>query len=614
MKINNLRIIFIAIMSLFLFACGSHPSNVGTDNNKDEGMSVGDVILQPQAAASGAYPKSKSSDVILGNPDYLAISYGAFRATERTEANVPSVAEIKEDMKILAAMGIKVLRTYNTQGFSDTANLLIAIEELMEADPNFEMYVMLGVWIDAKNSWTDQEVVHTEESENNALEMAAAVQMAQDYPKIIKVIAVGNEAMVHWAPYYVVPGIILKHVNALQALKATGKINKNIWITSSDNHASWTGAGDYASEDLDALIKAVDYISLHTYPFHDTHYNNAFWLVPANETGLTSFEKVDAAMLRARDYAISQTAAAQAKMLSLGINKPIHIGETGWSTETNVNYGDAGSKAADEYKQKKFNDLMREWSNSFGASLFFFEAFDEQWKGAGTRNPGDSEQHFGLINLDGEAKYLLWDQVDAGNFDGLTRAGLSITKSHEGIEATVLESVLAPDASPETGGPVAGNEFVVSNTGLSAVAWEDTAWIAEDAGIVTLITPPAAGQAKEWGWGAGLTLAGNAGNNLTGFEAGTLRFDIKGTTGSLINIGFQTGLYGNGARPQTNNAVIFGSGENVITSEWTTYSIAIADLVNDSPNFADVTALFYFSGTAEIDGGIIEVRNISYQK
>jgi hypothetical protein len=31
------------------------------------------------------------------------------------------------------------------------------------------------------------------------------------------------------------------------------------------------------SEDLNQLIKAVDYISLHSYPMHDTHYNPEFW-------------------------------------------------------------------------------------------------------------------------------------------------------------------------------------------------------------------------------------------------------------------------------------------------------------------------------------------------
>ena len=48
---------------------------------------------------------------ILGNPEYLAISYGGYRQTSRDMQ--PTIPELKEDMKILAAMGIKILRTYN---------------------------------------------------------------------------------------------------------------------------------------------------------------------------------------------------------------------------------------------------------------------------------------------------------------------------------------------------------------------------------------------------------------------------------------------------------------------------------------------------------------------
>ena len=38
----------------------------------------------------------------------------------------------------------------------------------------------------------------------------------------------------------------------------------------------------------------------------------------------------------------------------MGIDKPIHIGETGWATVSNGFYGAEGSQAADEYKSKKY--------------------------------------------------------------------------------------------------------------------------------------------------------------------------------------------------------------------------------------------------------------------
>jgi hypothetical protein len=85
--------------------------------------------------------------------------------------------------------------------------------------------------------------------------------------------------MVKWATaYYVQPSIILKWVNHLQDLKKKGGLSKDLWITCSDNFSSW-GGGDkeYHTKELNELIKAVDYISMHTYQMHDTHYHPVFW-------------------------------------------------------------------------------------------------------------------------------------------------------------------------------------------------------------------------------------------------------------------------------------------------------------------------------------------------
>ncbi|WP_371193256.1 hypothetical protein [Glaciecola sp. SC05] len=449
MKKRNYNIMLVAIMALFTLACAEQTITSSDDLAQD-------IQLVAQPAPQGDYPTARNGDVLLGNKDYPAISYGAWRTKVRESGElVPTVEQHKEDMKILAAMGIKVIRTYNTQNYigldgkSNTENLLEAIKQLKDENSDFEMYVMLGIWIDGLNSFTDKEVVHDEENPTNALEMAMGIKLAQDYPSIVKVMAVGNEAMVHWAPYHVTPRIILKHVNALQDLKAQGLIAKDMWITSSDNHASWGSLGTgpdngYDNDDLKALIKAVDFISLHTYPFHDTYYDEEFWLVPETEANLTTKQKVDAAMLRSKELAIEQTAGAQAYMLASGVEKQIHIGETGWASYANVQYGDDASKAADEYKQKIFSDLMRAWSDDFGASLFLFQAFDEPWKG-NKDNPGDSEKHFGLIDINGNAKYIAWDMVDKLNAAGLTRGDVTtFTKSYDGDLALLMSTVLAP--------------------------------------------------------------------------------------------------------------------------------------------------------------------------
>ena len=391
---------------------------------------------------------SMSAEQILGNPDYLAISYGGYRENSRDIQ--PTVAQIKEDMLLLHAMGIRMLRTYNTK-LKHASTVLEAIRELKDADPNFEMYVMLGAWINCKKAFTNHPNHNLEDAEENAAEIQRAVDMAKAHPDIVKVIAVGNEAMVKWAAsYFVQPGVILKWVNYLQDLKAKGELPGDLWITSSDNFASWGGGGEeYHVPDLDTLIKAVDYISMHTYPMHDTHYNPAFWGVLESETDLSKGEQIEQAMLRARDYAKEQYNSVVAYVEGLGVDKPVHIGETGWASFSNGFYGDEGSRACNQYTEGRYYNLIREWTDSEGIACFYFEAFDEPWKDAG--NPGGSENYFGLFAVDGEAKYAIWDLVDQGVFEGLSRAGNSITKSYDGdLEALLNDAKIPPVKAIET--------------------------------------------------------------------------------------------------------------------------------------------------------------------
>jgi len=398
-------------------------------------------VLLMFTCSTNQEPKSKTASEILGNPEYQAISYSGYRGLSRNEQ--PTIEELKEDMLILSAMEIKLIRTYNVY-LDQASNLLKAIDQLKSEYPDFEMYVMLGAWINCKNAFTELPSDHSQESEKNAGEIDRAIKLANQYADIVKIIAVGNEAMVKWAElYYVQPGVILKWVNYLQDKKREGELNESVWITSSDNYASW-GGGDsgYHVNDLNELIRAVDFISMHTYAMHDTHYNPEFWGTPEEENELSEKEKIKRAMRRAANYSISQYESVVEYMQSLGVDKPVHIGETGWATISNGNYGNEGSKATDEYKSALYYHHMRNWTNHNKLTCFFFEAFDEPWKDA--KNPEGSENHFGLFNLQAQAKFSLWELVDAGTFNGLTRDGQVITKTYNGNLDSLLKGVDPP--------------------------------------------------------------------------------------------------------------------------------------------------------------------------
>ena len=203
-KVISNYILLLLLNSILLTSCSS---------NDEKKMKVKEITAQE----------------ILNNPEYLAISYGGYR--KNTRDIQPTIDELKEDLQVLSSIGIKILRTYNLQ-LDQAPNILKAITELKHANPKFEMYVMLGAWIDCENAWTENPD-HTKENESaNAIEIQKAINLANQYPEIVKIIAVGNEAMVNWAwSYYVEPSVILGWVNHLQDLKKQKKLPTiTIWV------------------------------------------------------------------------------------------------------------------------------------------------------------------------------------------------------------------------------------------------------------------------------------------------------------------------------------------------------------------------------------------------
>ena len=400
------------------------------------------LFLLASCSQSGDLSMDRSAKEFIGNPNYPAISYGGYRAKSREQQ--PTINEIKEDLLIMHAQGFRVFRTYDLHHpFAE--NTLKAIREIKQADSNFEMYVMLGAWIQCKDAFTENPIHEEEDFEGNKFEITEAVRLAQEYPDIVKIIAVGNEAMVHWAwSYHVPPKFVLKWVKYLQELKASGDLNDDLWVTSSDNFASWGGGSDdYHNDDLDELIRSVDFVSMHTYAFHDTHYNPSFWNLDAIPENLDKQDTIKQAMKRAVDYELNQFDSVKKYVHEIDPSKEVHIGETGWSSVASDLYGYGGTEAADEYKLGLYYQMISDICYSMSLTCFYFSAFNEPWKDS--TNENGSENHFGLFTVEGKAKYPLWEQVDNGVFNNLTRGGNPIEKTYNGnFEALLKDSNIPP--------------------------------------------------------------------------------------------------------------------------------------------------------------------------
>ena len=388
-------------------------------------------------------PKNPPIDTLdlLGNEDYPAICYSGHRGVIRSIEQTPSLEQTKSDLRILSAMGIKWIRTYNTTLFPHTKRIIEAIDEL-KRESSFEMYVMVGAWISCKDAFSES-VNHTLEDQiYNKKEIEAAINLAAEYPDIVKIIAVGNEAMVTWQAHYVSSEIILKWVDVLLQARDADRFSDQTLITCSDNWAALGGEEFYHSAPLEELLSKLDFISVHTYAFHDTYYNPALkWAPLSGEQNLDVEIKIKRGVERAVRTQMFQFNEVKKYITSLGLDKPLHIGETGWATLDNSFYGKSGTRAANEYTAKIFYDEIQKWMNEASITCFYFEAFDEPWKSNGTDG---SEGHFGLFTVDGKAKYPIWDVVDTGVFKGLHRDGHEIRKTHEGQLLQITSELLPP--------------------------------------------------------------------------------------------------------------------------------------------------------------------------
>ena len=129
----------------------------------------------------------------------------------------------------------------------------------------FEMYVMVGAWISCKDSFSDEANHAVEDEAQNREEIEEAINMAAKYPDIVKIIAVGNEAMVTWQGHFVSSEIILKWVDVVLGARDAGRFSNQTLITCSDNWAALGGEASYRSSTLEILLRKLDFISVHTY-------------------------------------------------------------------------------------------------------------------------------------------------------------------------------------------------------------------------------------------------------------------------------------------------------------------------------------------------------------
>jgi exo-beta-1,3-glucanase (GH17 family) len=298
--------------------------------------------------------------------EVMALAYSGFRDGQHPDrgsgARNPTDEQILEDLHILVDHGYGLIRLYDTGENSRTTLELIEKHDL-------PIKVLLGIWLRAEVSnhegcaWLDEPIPGDELAANrleNRAEIKRGIELARRFEEIVVAINVGNEALVDWNDHMVPLEQVIAYVQ--QVKKAATQP-----VTVADNYAWWISDGA-------PLAAEVDFLGVHTYPV---------WEQKSIDEGLSftieNIEDVHAALP----------------------DKPIAILEAGWAT-TAVEFPDQ----ANEANQLRYYNELEAWAKSANVTVFFFEAFDEPWKGD-PNNADGAEKHWGLFKVDRTPKLVM---------------------------------------------------------------------------------------------------------------------------------------------------------------------------------------------------------------
>jgi exo-beta-1,3-glucanase (GH17 family) len=140
-------------------------------------------------------------------------------------------------------------------------------------------------------------------------------------------------------------------------------------VTFCDNYVSWLYK-------LEKLVPEVDFISIHTYPVWE-------------------YKQIGEALNYSKEnyYSVAEKYPGKAVVIT----------EAGWATQSSGRGIDPGN--VNEEFQKIYYEMLMDWSMNENIPAFFFEAFDEPWKGSS--EPLEPEKHWGLFFPDRTPKIAI---------------------------------------------------------------------------------------------------------------------------------------------------------------------------------------------------------------
>ncbi|MFT5277321.1 MAG: exo-beta-1,3-glucanase (GH17 family), partial [Granulosicoccus sp.] len=262
----------------------------------------------------------------------IGIAYGSYRDNESPHKDsVSSEEDILEDMTLLTtnqSAKWNLIRMYAADAAS---------EQVLKTIKKYKLpiKVMQGAWLSS-----------TQTDEENEQQISEVIRLANEYKDIVVSVNLGNEIFVDWSAHKLELSDIPRYLKWVEKVKTATSVP----VTLADDYNFWNKP--WSQE----VANALDYIVLHAY---------AMW----NQQGL--------------ENAVPWTESTYHDINVLHPNKQIALGESGWATSSVSSNGDEQLiiGEASEVAQKIFFDAYRQWLKDNRIVSFYFEAFDEKWKG-----------------------------------------------------------------------------------------------------------------------------------------------------------------------------------------------------------------------------------------
>ncbi len=289
-----------------------------------------------------------------------AVSYGPFRDGQAPGAEGPTDEELLEDLRIMAKHW-NLIRMYGSE-WAEPVLRLIRQEEL-------PIRVMVGAWLttEVKRGPDGEDVIDADAVAANVRQVNGAIRAARAHPDLVAGISVGNEIRVFWSDHKVQPKRLIGYIRAVRA-------ETEVPVTVADDFNFWN------KPESQEVAKELDFIVLHIH---------ALWAGCSIEDALPWTQRIYKEISDAHP------------------SKTVVIGEAGWATKKHTEGEQAKlikatPGAAD---QERYWLGLRAWAEKNKVATFWFEAFDENWKGG--PHPDEVEKHWGVFKADRTPKQAL---------------------------------------------------------------------------------------------------------------------------------------------------------------------------------------------------------------